>query len=1289
MQNSSGIEKVSIATETTRVQTHVPLFFQAKANDISAWATEVESRSKLATLLRILVNSTCDGIKNIDFPAHDDSQRQGWDGEVETSTGCPWVPEGYSGWEFGTSERISRKANEDFHKRVQSTLEKDRREMSFVFVTPRRWNQKKNWRNKNLDRGGWKNIKVLDASDLEQWMEKSISAQVWFANERGKKLQEARSLDRCWMQWKADCDPPFTVQVFREAFATIGNKLAKLLKENPEPRIRIGGDSIHECLAFLFSVLDEADPQLIAIRDRIVVFSKKGSLTELMVDTPGFFPVVTTNETERELAETNTHVGRISIVSRANAYKEDSAYREDSIALEPLSENTFRKALESMKLKQERINRLANESGRSLTVLRRRLGGAALRSPEWNRNEALARMVFPFMLAGMWNKNNEKDKLVMKLLADCNDYEELEIKFIKLSELEESPVWVVGAFRGIISKIDSFYAARKWVTEGELNRFWKVMELILSERFTSFNVSGKNISIGNTHGEIRDISSGLREGLIDSIVFLSVHGNRWFRERIGVDTQARVNESVRTLWTNMDTSTLKFLAWDLPQCAEAAPEEFLRIVESDLASDDSKISNLLMRSSKGLFILDHSWFGLLSALEMLAWPKEHLARVVEILSRLTDLEHENHDFKLPIRILLSIFCCWAPQTAALIGQRISIFNQLVNRNPHVAWKIARDQNRIGRRILMTNIKPKWRDFAFGHGEVVTRQEASEFVRHCQKAMLSQFSLNKEKLVDLIEDIEVFSSSDRVKVWEIVDAWGKNASIGDRVYLREIIRDRICRLAQHENRTEKSNPETKSLVKRARKTYDRLELNDIVAKHAWLFKNVWTQIFWEEIDGDLDHDERMKLGTKKREAAVREIYRSHSDDLENFADAAEDVPLIGQTLAKVLSRKNDQRAFIKGIVSKKEFMSSQKLQDLVGGFLSSLDQGRAIEHVNACRLNIDDSVFVRLFCLCDFSECVWKAVEEAGFQILESYWKQVSGRWRGQSEKELCHATDKFLKAQRVLEALRLISFKPEKIDSDRLCKLLQKASSCSLMRLDLQTINKIFEILDSRGNINRVHMIQLELLYVNQRHDDSPNISNFEAEINEKPQMFCKILSLETKGDAENQEKSFTEEDRLDVERARSLISFLSKIPGRDVNGNIEADALKDWIMEARRIANGTDYEGRLDVKIGEILSNAPKNNDGTWPCKAVSEVVEELYGERLAHGILIGRFNARGATFRDFDEGGDQERVLVRQYEDWATACELEFPRMASVLRLISDRFQNFAELHDDEAMIKRRSSY
>src|SRR5207245_5967151 len=75
---------------------------------------------------------------------------------------------------------------------------------------------------------------------------------------------------------------------------------------------------------------------------------------------------------------------------------------------------------------------------------------------------------------------------------------------------------------------------------------------------------------------------------------------------------------------------------DFPFYAEAAPDEFLRILEADLQASEPQINALMKPADSALFGGGCPRTGLLWALENLAWKPDQLLRVSLILAKLAE-----------------------------------------------------------------------------------------------------------------------------------------------------------------------------------------------------------------------------------------------------------------------------------------------------------------------------------------------------------------------------------------------------------------------------------------------------------------------------------------------------------------------------------------------------------------------------------------------------------------------------------------------------------------------------
>ena len=153
------------------------------------------------------------------------------------------------------------------------------------------------------------------------------------------------------------------------------------------------------------------------------------------------------------------------------------------------------------------------------------------------------------------------------------------------------------------------------------------------------------------------------------------------------------------------------------------------------------------------------------------------------------------------------------------------------------------------------------------------------------------------------------------------------------------------------------------------------------------------------------------------------------------------------------------------------------------------------------------------------------------------------------------------------------------------------------------------------------------------------------------------------------------------------MLHNLSRIPGHDSNGELNADNLTEWVQRAQEICGDRDRRRPADYKIGELLANAAEGEDGVWPCTPVRKAMEAVLNDDVADGFRIGRQNLRGVYSPG--EDGAQERELAEQYEKWAQASDFLYPKVAKVLRELASIYKSTGRWQDQQAAVQRRLGY
>lgn len=1277
MQSAYEAAQAQTSEAAGSARTFVPPFLKAKANDIEAWADQHSSRSRLAVFLRMLVHSTGRDLTKVAFPGNDDSERPGWDGYVETTIGTPWIPLGASGWEFGTNRDPGPKANKDFRKSVRTLSKEERADITFVFVTPRRWVGKDQWQKDRRAEGEWKDVVVYDSSDLEQWLEQSIPAQAWFAGEQGKHFRGTRSLDQCWVSWNADCEPPFTCDVFSEAQITAGKAILDRLRTHPERTIKIASDSREEAFSFLNCLFSVGDEFTTNLRDRAIVFEEAGPLSEIASSSSNFLPIIADKAVEKELSELGIKIGGILI------YPRNVIGTQADVVLEPLSSEAFRVALESMDLSGDEIDRLSRESGRSLTVLRRRLSKShAIQHPPWSESSELAGWLVPFLLAGSWKSNSEFDQLALCELADVEHYEELEKRFNRLRVLEHSPVWAIGNYKGVVSTIDALYAVSNHITIFDIVRFFQVTRFVLSELDPALDLPEDQRWAAGMYGKTREVSAALREGLSEALVLLAVHG----QSLLGVDTQGRADRLIRGLLEPADTRAFESHSRDLPLYAEASPEEFLRIIEKDLDKSQPAIVGLLRPASDPMFGTTPR-VGLLWALENLAWSPDYISRVVDILAKLAAARLEDNLVHKPDFTLQSIFRAWMPQTGAPLEQRIALLERLAGSHRSVAWPICVDQFDTRSTIGHYNHKPRWRDFAFGYGEP-TNEGRAPFVTRAVELALDWPEHNRKTLGDLIENIEGIHKDHQTTVWDIVDAWGETASEEDRAWLREKIRVHTMTRRATRRRTKGANYD----AERARQSYEKLEPRDLVQKHAWLFREHWVEESIADLDVDIDLQERAERVEAERLAALAEIYRDDGlSGLRRIAFSGKAEFVVGHLSGVLVEDPGERVRFARSILSDGSVSTSAQHRSLLAGLLSRISVVAAFDLIGQLLQDESREDVIQILTLMPFNSDVWVAIRELGPGYEDRYWSLVKADWAKEKE-DIDYAVRRLLGAGRSHAAFAVARFHLKSLDPHLIFRILERIplskEKDQFSRIDAYHIREALSILDRSKAFKIEQMASLEFVYLGLFRHEPGGIPNIERQIEKSPAFFAEAISYLYKRDddiAAAEEPSDTA--RRAAENAYHLLKKLSVVPGHNDNGDLSAERLVAWVDEVRKLCTEAGRIDGCDYQIGELLSRAPADENGIWPCMPVRDVLDQVLTERMESGLTIGIYNSRGAHWRG--EGGQQERALAEKYQGWARSQEYTHPRVAAALKKLADTYRRDADWQDDEAGIRKRLRY
>lgn len=327
---------------------------------------------------------------------------------------------------------------------------------------------------------------------------------------------------------------------------------------------------------------------------------------------------------------------------------------------------------------------------------------------------------------------------------------------------------------------------------------------------------------------------------------------------------------------------------------------------------------------------------------------------------------------------------------------------------------------------------------------------------------------------------------------------------------------------------------------------------------------------------------------------------------------------------------------------------------------------------------------RILTALDDSIQTWNYVQEYGPEVNDAYWRLKHSYFVRGDADELLFGVRRYLEYGRPLAALDAATRRLGELPTTLLVQLLDcavpelNASARGSGNLSVYNIEHAFDELRKRGDIAPDEIAALEFRYLPVFHLRRQPLVLHNLLV-QRPRMFMDAICAVFKPANREPEPVSEGAEKLAV-AAYELLTGLQVLPGQD-GAEVNYNALLAWCREVRLIAVEVDRVKITDQRIGALLAHAPSSQaDGAWPHEAVRAVIEHLASEEVERGLAIERFNMRGVYSKAIGEGGQQERVLAKQCQDWAAAMPAS-PRTSAMLMGVAESWLREAERADQSA--------
>jgi hypothetical protein len=1239
-----------------------------KALDLERWAETNAARAIFPALVGDLVRATALTIESFRFPSGDRGQVRGFDGHLIATGVPPYLPDGESIWEFGVSHDYATKFNKDFDNRVAQVGEADRAHITFVFATPWTWNnpQKKiqEWVAEKHALNKWKDVRFLDGAAFESWLEDNAAVASWYSRYELALIPQigGRSIDEFWEAYSTRFSPTLKEEVLTcEREDQTKEFLARLA--SGVRKIEVRADSPDEVIAYVIAAIRGTEPAIRRYLEMrtLVVDTEEAAMQLAPRSNMIFIPRGTANSVSGLLAKTSPVV---------LALGRDLPNRGDQLVLARPSSLNLSRAIATMGFDEGKAYRLARESGRSVTILARRIPGGASDKPEWLKN---GRTLVPAVLAGGWDAVSKADQEMVRTLAGVGNYDQYEAELRPMLKMQDPPIDRELSVWKVRAPVDVFAHLGHLVGAEDLTRLQIAARLVFSESDPSLDATNEEEEFSLTSRAQLQHSPWLRDGLATTLLVIASLHEEMELEISRSTPQRFVDELVANLpGLSSDYRMMASLRDALPLLMEAAPRPLLEALEHLLEGDADALKPIF-KEGGGFFSAFSAHTYLLWALETIAWDPEYLTRVALILAKLAAIDPGGKTSNRPANSLVEIFLCWHPNTNASLKERLAALDYLIARNPSIGWSLISKLIPGLHNVAMNTPKPRYREAGASERERLTYGVVNEGYRSIIDRVLSLAGHDSERWKALLHNIGNFEPSVRSKMLILLEEYIDKASGTDQLQIWTVLRDEVNRHKAYPNaRWAMPENELGKLVA----LVNRLEPSDPLLKFAWLFDDYYPNI------PDKSNSPRDRVDSERESAIAILISKSGVDSIIQFAKDVKFPQFVAMAAGRVIRDLETFDHLIDASLGRGAHFDlfASALSSELGRLYTDKWNSRLIDHGRAGRWT-SEQIATLLLNYLDIPP-TWSLANRLGECVELVYWKRKTCWPLDGDSADLVRAARQYVRVSRVCDALYAIHTHIAVLPLDLVLELFEKAIpelkvSPGNKAMFLSHLGEMIEALSKRGDVTQIEVAKLEYAYL-------PLLSYREQEqtmtlhriMAQEADFFVRLI-CDVFRPASAEASEATEEERARGTVAYRLLRSFKALPGAR-NGTIDTAFLGAWMREVRRLGVNEDRAVVADQYIGHVLAHSPDDPaDGAWPHQSIRDLIEALDSKEIETGIEVERYNMRGVVTKGVYDGGAQERLLADVVRGWARICA-PWSRTAALLNRMAKGWDAHAERED-----------
>ncbi|MFP3881582.1 MAG: helix-turn-helix domain-containing protein [Actinomycetota bacterium] len=1246
------------------------------ATQLNQWANHREAQSTLPELVRRLLVAT-PGITNVSIRAGEGVAAPGWDGSAE-SEGTAFLPAGSLRFELGVGKAAKRKATADYEKR-RDAVGSSRGGETFVFVTPRRWSDAEAWVATRREEGVFADVKVLDADDLEGWLQATPTVHYWISERLGHQPAEAETLERWWSRFQQRTAPPLPSELFLAGRDREYQQLVKYFQKPTDDgkpvAISVQTEWRDEALAFCSATIERLEQD----RDKpipVPLVIESESVWDRVVEQPGHGILIPLFEDPN--LSTATDRGHLVVIPIGR----DAIARGTMIELPKPHRQLAHEVLQEAGIGFDNAYRLAALARRSMPSFVRQLArDPHFSRPPWARQPA-ADILAPIMLVGAWTLEDADKEIVSRIANQA--WPTVERELLHWVNTDDPPFVRSATQWHLASPEEAFLTLCDVLTTTDLERWREIAVEVLTEVDPRLSLPQEERHVAGLHGISRVHSPVLRRGLAEGIALIGSlddkklsdnvtgreHANRLVREILG-----RASDDLSgSVWHSLEDV--------LPLLAEAAPGVFLDAVHEDLDRENPILETMFQDHDQASVLFGSSpHTGLLWALEAISWSQDEFLDATRALARLADIDPGGRLANRPQSSLHNILVGWVKHNAVGVEVRAQAVKQICDRHPKVGWELILSLLPSGHDTALPPSTPRFRDWKPDTQNVPVR-EWIEYIHRLTELACQLAGTDPARWANLSQQLSGLPPDDRERVLDGIDrvAQPEILQSEDRLLLWETL-DREA--ARHRRFPDADWSLDDEYLTALESIAARIEPKSNVERFAYLFD-------WHpDLPGIDSTDHKAyeeKLQLLRTDAVQQTLDSGSTDAIQRLARRSKVARHVGWSLSGIAPEEmtGDLLAWLDS--------DEEALRDLANGWAERTLREGGIEWFRDALRHPMAEVRSRRLALALAAPPngpLWDALAEIDSELNDEYWQQMNA-WNVDPQ-DLERAVNLLISHNRPWVAIHMLAMNTDRgqadsdvIDPNLLTEVLDRAMNVdpgqSLTQMSGYELGLLLDYLVERGgDLTTIARYEFVFFRILEHHREPKALF---ATLCDDAASFVNLVSRVYRGKNEPQRELSEQEQGL-ARQAWRVLQEWRHLPGQHDDGKVDSDHLQAWVRNARLAFSETDRADIGDEQIGHVLAASPTGADDIWPAEPVRELIETIGSPSMEAGFHIGVVNRRGVTSRGVFDGGQKERELADRYRRWAKATASQWPRTSRVLRRLADDYERQAEDEDARAAV------